>query len=365
MNKLMRIPRKPQLFSLLVLSALASLIGGCAGAGSGLSGQEFMYVATGSNIVQFEITPSTGLLTELIPNTAPATNAVAIATTSDSRFAYAVNEAQGNISQFRINGDGTLIVLNPATAQAGTAPVAIAVTPNHSFVYVLNKGDDMIEEYAIAGNGTLSPLTPPTVGVAADGDSLAITPNGGFLYATSYSTDLVSEYSIGAAGQLSAIGTVPVASPTGPAVSPNGDFLYVPSSTQGVYEFSINADGSLTALTPATVSTGGLGNDCAAVTPNGSFAYVGVFNGGNPGSPVAQYSVGGSGVLAALNPPTVAAGNAPYNIGIDQSSKFAYVANQNDGTLSLFSIGADGTLTALSTPTINPNGALQMAFAKP
>jgi len=364
MTKLTHLRRQAHLPLLIALSAIGSLVGGCGGRGNGLSGQEFLYLATGTNVVQFNIASSTGILTELIPNTAPSTNAVAIATTNDSRFAYAVNKSAATVSQYQINGDGTLTALNPATAGTGTAPVAVAVTPAHAFLYVLNHGDNTIGEYAVAGNGTLSPLNPATVGVAADGDSLVITPNGSYLYATSYSTGLVSGYSIGVNGQLTALGTTAVAQPQGPAVSPNGAYLYVPSSTLGVAEFSIGADGSLTALAPADVSTGGAGNDTAAVTPNGAFAYVGVFNGGFPGSPVAQFSVGAGGVLSALAPPTAAAGNAPYNVIVEQSGKYAYVANQNDGTVSLFSIGADGTLTALATPTINPNGALQMALAK-
>ena len=362
MIKLTRIHRFRLPFFLALASA-AALIGGCAGLGVGSSNTEFMYLATGTNIVQFGITSSSGLLTELTPNTVASVNAVAIATTSDSRYAYAVNKGPGNISQYSINGDGTLKALTQATVPAGTSPVAIAINPAHTFVYVLNEGDNTIGEYSIGSNGSLLPLSPPTVPFAANGTSLVITPNGSFLYATSYTADTVTEYSIGANGQLSALGTATVDSPQGPAVSPSGAFLYVPSSSQGVYQFKINADGSLTALSPGIVSTGGVGNDAAAVTPNGAFVYVGVFNGGFPGSPVAQFSVNSDGTLAPLTPPTEAAGNAPYAIGVDQSSKFAYVANSNDGTLSLFSVGGDGTLTPLSTPTINPNGALQMAFA--
>src|SRR5579862_1427769 len=83
------------------------LIGGCGGKNGGFGGTaEFAYLATGTNVVQFNVA-TTGQLTELIPNTAPADSAVAIATTSDNRFAYAVNFS-GTVAQFSIGGDGLL-----------------------------------------------------------------------------------------------------------------------------------------------------------------------------------------------------------------------------------------------------------------
>ncbi len=343
------------------------LIAGCGGRNGGavFGNVEYAYLATGTNVIQFSISSTTGQLTELIPNTVASTNAVAIATTGN-RFAYAVNRGQGTISQYEIQGDGTLRAMSPATASAGSNPNAIAVTADSKFAYVLNGGDNTIGEYAIASNGTLSPLSTPTISVASDGDSLVVTPNGRFLYATSYGSNTLSAYSIGQDGQLSPL-TVPtytVANPTGPAVSPNGNYLYVPLSTAGVAQFSIAADGSLTPLSPPTVNTPAAGNDAFAVSPNGSYGYVGCFNGGFSGSPVGQFSVGADGTLTALSPDSVAAGNAPYSIGVDPNSKYVYVMNSNDGSVSEFSIGADGTLTGLTTSTINTNGAYQMAFAK-
>lgn len=342
-----------------------SLVAGCGGRGAAVFGNaEYAYLATGTNIIQFSVS-STGQLTELIPNTAPSTNAVAIATTAN-RYAYAVNRAQHTVSQFEIQGGGTLKAMTPPTVPTGALPKAIAATADGKFVYVLNTGDNTISEYGIGTNGTLSDLAPSTVGVAADGDSLTVTPNGKYLYATSYATDTLSAYAIGLDGQLTPL-TVPtytVASPTGPAVSPNGDFLYVPLSTAGVAQFSIALDGSLTPLTPAVATTPAAGNDAFAVTPNGNFGYVGCFNGGVPGSPVGQFGVGGNGALSALSPDSVAAGNAPYNIGIDPNGKYLYVMNLNDGSVSQFAIAADGTLSPLTTATINTNGAFQMAFAK-
>ncbi|HVT12874.1 MAG TPA: beta-propeller fold lactonase family protein [Fimbriimonadaceae bacterium] len=343
------------------------LVAGCGGRSGGVvfGNAEYAYLATGTNVIQFSISSTTGQLTELIPNTAASTNAVAIATTGN-RYAFAVNRGQGTVSQYEIQGDGTLKAMTPATASAGSNPDAIAVTSDSKFAYVLNSGDNTISEYAVAANGTLSSLTSPTIPVAADGTSLVITPNNRYLYATSYGSNTLSAYAIGQDGQLAPL-TVPtytVANPSGPAVSPNGNFLYVPLSTVGVAQFAIAADGSLTPLTPATVNTPAAGNDVFAVTPNGLYGYVGCFNGGVPDSPVGQFSVGVDGTLTALSPDSVAAGNAPYGIGIDPNSKYVYVMNENDGSVSEFSIGADGTLTGLTTSTINTNGAYQMAFAK-
>ncbi|MFI5385411.1 MAG: lactonase family protein [Fimbriimonadales bacterium] len=362
-----RFPHRAKALLYLVGLAGVVLSAGCMGwlKIHGTTQTRYAYVATGNAIAQYMVTIN-GLLVPLSTASVSATNPVAICATHDAKFVYAAEKSANDVLQYSTGIAGTLTPLSPATVHTGTHPVAIAVTPNGQFVYVLNHDDNTISQFGAATDGTLLPLSPATVAVANDGDSLVISPNGNFLYATSYTSGKVSAYSIGGTGQLAplTVATYDVTSPTGPAISPNGNFLYVPASVAGVAQFSIAVDGSLTPLTPPTVPTPGAGNDTAAVTPDGNSVYIGVFNGGNPGSPVAQFSVNVDGTLTALVPASVAAGNAPQFVDVEPDGKFAYVANGNDGTVSQFSIGGNGTLSALSPATVNPAGALQIAFVK-
>jgi 6-phosphogluconolactonase len=338
---------------------------GCGGSHSSPPTTVYVYVACGAHLAQFVVGPG-GQLSPLIPPTVASTNPVAIATTRDGRFAYAANFTSNNVAQFTIGPTGTLTPMGPPTVTAGTHPAAVVATPDGKSVYVLNKGSNTISEFSIGAGGSLTPRTIPTISVASDGDSLAVTPDSQFLYATSYGSGKVSAYAIGLDGQLTALAvpTYDVSSPTGPAISPDGMFLYVPQATSGVAQFSIGLDGSLTPLVPPTVSTPNAGDDTIAITPSGLYAYVGMFNGGLPGSPVAQFSVGGNGLLSPLIPDTVPVGNAPIHAAVDPKGEFLYVANSNDGTISQFVIEGNGTLAALATPTVSSPGALQIAFAQ-
>jgi 6-phosphogluconolactonase (cycloisomerase 2 family) len=208
----------------------------------------------------------------------------------------------------------------------------------------------------------LTALSPATIGTNTDGQTLVISPDGKYLYATCYGSAAIDAYSIGTNGQLTAL-TVPsysVPNAIGAAISPDGKYLYCPSGSV-VAQFSIGSSGALTQLSPATASGTGVGNTSFAVTPDGKYGYLGVFNGGFPGSPVDQFSIGASGALTALSPSSVAAGNAPQWILAEPAGNYIFVANGNDGTISEFLIGADGTLSAESPATVTLTGALQMA----
>lgn len=342
------------------------LTAGCAGLFKSHSSNttEFAYVATGLTVGEYTVL-SDGQLDPIPPGPPAPLNAVAIVTTKDNKFAYTANKSEGTVSQFSIGTDGRLSDVT-APISSGTNPLAVAVTPDDKFVYALNTGDGTISEFSAAADGSLTALSTPTIPVAPDGNSLVITPNGSYLYATSYSSGKISAYSIGVDGQLAAltVATYDVDSPTGPTVSPDGTHLYVPLSTVGVAQFAIAADGSLTPLNPATVPTVGVGNDSAAVTPDGRFCYIGVFNGGVAGSPISQFSVQPNGTLTALDPASVPAGNAPAFVTVDPTGRFTYAANLNDGTVSGFVTRFDGQLIPLATSPINTSGAYQIAFAR-
>ncbi|HVT12875.1 MAG TPA: beta-propeller fold lactonase family protein [Fimbriimonadaceae bacterium] len=338
---------------------------GCAGwfKSHSSNSTEFAYVATGLGVSEYKIL-SNGQLDPIPPGPPVPINAVAIVTTKDNKFAYTANKNEGTVSQLSIGTDGHLSDV-AAPVSSGTGTLAVAVTPDSKYVYALNAGDGTISEFSAAADGTLTPLSTATIPVAPDGDGLTITPNGNYLYATSYTSNKISAYSIGADGQLAAltVATYDATNPSQAAVSPDGTHLYVPLSADGVGQYSIGSDGALTPLSPPTVATVGLGNDAVAVTPDGHYCYVGVFNGGNPGSPVAEFSVGAGGGLTALDPSFVTAGNAPYFIAIDPTGRFAYVANSNDGTVSEYAARFDGQLISLTPAGVDTSGAFQIAFA--
>jgi len=345
-----------------VVSSLVAFAVGCGGLLDHHGATEFAYIATGTAIAQYVVLP-TGQLSPLRPPTAPATNSVAIAVVNSS-FAYVASQSDGVVDQFSVGEDGNLIALSPASVHSGTSPAAIATSPNGQFVYVLDQGDNAIAQFSANVDGTLRPLAPPTVPIPSGGNGLAITPNGSFLYATSSASNKMSAFSIGVSGQLTplAVPSYTVASPARPAITADGSWLYVPLATAGIAQFSVVADGSLSALTPPVETSPSTNNDTISVSPTGRYAYLGCAAGA-AGSPVAQYRITANGTLSPLSPASVAAGNSPVNVAVDLGGHFVYVANNSDSTVSQFAISGTGTLVALAPATIRLGGAMHIAFS--
>ncbi len=73
----------------------------------------------------------------------------------------------------------------------------------------------------------------------------------------------------------------------------------------------------------------------------------------NPGfDSVSQYSVGAGGLLSALSPDTVAAGDYPWVVAVSPDGQSVYVINAIDDTVSQYTVGADGALSPKSPATV-------------
>jgi DNA-binding beta-propeller fold protein YncE len=73
---------------------------------------------------------------------------------------------------------------------------------------------------------------------------------------------------------------------------------------------------------------------------------------------VSQYTIAADGTLAAQTPATMATGAVPLLSTIDPANAFLYVPNSGDSTVSIFPIGGTGLL---GTPTTSPTGASNLA----
>jgi 6-phosphogluconolactonase (cycloisomerase 2 family) len=142
-------------------------------------------------------------------------------------------------------------------------------------------------------------------------------------------------------------------------VDPSGRFLYVSaldSDGATVSMFTINqTTGLLTPTSPANVPTAGVPFQ-VVVAPNGKFAYV-VNNLSGGGYPVAvsEYTVNSeTGVLTENSSYGASAGNAPTVIAVDPTSRFAYVVNRLDNTLSMYTIDPNTGHLTLNSTASNP-----------
>lgn len=294
---------------------------------------------TGYAVSMFNVDSCTGQFTATTPSsvstgyTSPQSDSSEqMVVDPRGRFAYVANlvsNASGpsSISMYTINPTtGVLSPTTPATVSTGWFPQGIAIDPLGRFVYTANSDDATVSMFTInQTTGVLTPTTPASVSTMVPGQ---LYSSPGFL-----------------------------------TVDPTGKFLYVPSAvTTGavVLMFNINqTTGVLTPTSPATVATGGIPFQ-VVVAPNGKFAYVvDNLSGGEYVVGVSEYSVDTTtGVLTQTNPGYVSAGNGPTAIAVDPTSRFAYVVNRMDNTVSMYIVDPTTGNLSLNSSVANPLGVI-------
>jgi DNA-binding beta-propeller fold protein YncE len=133
-------------------------------------------------------------------------------------------------------------------------------------LFVDNSSSNNISQYTIGAGGMLAPLNPAAIATGMFPVALAIDPGGRWLYSANTNSAEVGLFSIGSSGALAAlnpprvaIGTANVNNPSGIAVDPSGHYVYVTDSvdpTGMVWQFTIGMTGALTPMTPPSVPAG-------------------------------------------------------------------------------------------------------------
>jgi 6-phosphogluconolactonase len=295
---------------------------------------EFSYVLTGYAVSIFTVDSCTGQFTATSPASVatgysyPQGRAEQMVADPLGRFAYVANLVSNasdlaTISMYTINATtGALSPTTPATVPTGFFPQGIAIDPLGRFVYTANSDDSSVSMFTInQTTGVLTPTAPASVSTLIPGQLLSI--------------------------------------PSFLTVDPTGRFLYVTASLSNgsaVFMYTINqTNGFLTPTSPATVVTGGTPFQ-VVVDPSDKFAYVvNNLSGGEMTDGVWQYTINSAtGVLTQNARAAVAAGNAPTAIAVDPTSRFAYVVNRLDNTVSMYAIDPKTGSLTLNSTTGNP-----------
>jgi 6-phosphogluconolactonase (cycloisomerase 2 family) len=163
----------------------------------------------------------------------------------------------------------------------------------------------------------------------------------------------VSQFTIGATGALTLNSSATTGnSPNGITLSPNGANAYVANFTGGtVSQYTVNPDGTLSAMTPASVTAGG-GAAMVTINAAGTFAYVPNYTGGT----VSVFTIGTGGALSLASTTTLATGSNADSLAIDPTGSYAYVSNEYLDTIQIFAINPDGSLGATSSTSLTAGG---------
>lgn len=356
---------------------------------------EAAYVLTGYAVNMYTVDSCTGQFTATTPASVGTgysypqnNNSEQMVADPLGRFAYVANlvsNASGpsSISMYTIDhSTGILTPTTPATVATGWFPQGVAIDPQGRFVYTANSDDATVSMFTVnQTTGVLSPTTPASVSVTIPSSMLSspgfltVDPTGRFLYVTTYLSEgaAVFMYSINQ--------TTGVLTPTSPAtvytggtpfqvlVAPNGKFAYVVNNltndngSNGVWEYTVDSTTGVLTPTAQTAVASGNGPTEIAIDPSSRFAYV-VNRDDNT---ISMYVIDPTtGNLArnstAANPAgTIATGAEPFRIDFDPSGKFVYVTNEQSAA-SIYTVNKDGTLTSTGATGV-ANGGLSTAIA--
>jgi 6-phosphogluconolactonase (cycloisomerase 2 family) len=133
------------------------------------------------------------------------------------------------------------------------------------------------------------------------------------------------------------------------AISPDDKCLFASDDGGGTFNaFAINADGSLTQVTHATVEA--LNVQAVAVSPKGGVVFVGMFNGYSSG-PVDSFSIGSGCAITEVQHIDIGAGIGSIAVSSDGSKLF--VSSYTNGFIDTYAISGT-SLSLLQSNPANP-----------
>lgn len=241
------------------------------------------------------------------------------------------------------------------------------------FVYATTNSGEILK-FQVASDGSLG--APQSAAGPANATGLLAIANSGtasFLYVSDPDTNAIRVYNISQVdGSLSpsSLGPYSVSSTPGALAISNGT-LYVASSSGSIFAFTINQDGSLTAVAGSPFQAGAGLSHLAVVpsttAPGTAFLYGA--NSDDANGSISAFSIASNGVLTAVagSPFPTASGSGPE--GFYAGSNILYVALKNANAVAALAIASDGSLSLIAAPfpagkgTTSLNGAGGFLFA--
>jgi 6-phosphogluconolactonase (cycloisomerase 2 family) len=323
------------------------------------------------SVAAFTIDPISGALTAVAgsPYLPAELQPYALTLDPGGQYLYVANSKSGGVSTYGI-GAGGVLTLDVSTASTGAAsnrPFGLALDPSGPYLYACSDDNPngTLEAYALTGgvltpaSGLLATSTYPSGNIPYQ---IAVDPAQALIFAANYFDSTMTGYSIGAGGLLTPVtgspfafqGGVGVNQPYGLAIYPARSTLYVTDALFGtVTQYSYTVGGAITQRTSYQV---GIAPNGLTIDPTGSFLYVSNSGDGT----VSAFTVNADGTLVGVTgspfvstTTNIPSSSTPTTVRVEPSGQFAYVANGDDGTLTIFRINpASGALTQVGNKVL-------------
>jgi len=340
--------------------------------GSGNSSTNYVYVAnaTTQSLAGYKIGTATLTAVTNSPYSLGLTP-TAVAVTPKNTFLYVGSNSA--IYGFSIGSGGALTSLNGGAALALASIASMDISPDGQWLFVLDQNGLTLEEYQInTGTGVLTqePLIAYAInGVTVVPHAIKFAPSGAYIFvALGTGGELVYPFTTSNGSVAAPLTLAPVTTTTSDnalAVSPSTSYLYIArSGTQpGIWVYSIGSGGALNKVSGSPFPTGTQSAPSSMVI-NSAGTYLYVTNRGD--NTISEFSIGSGGVLTALSPATVSSGTAVTALALDSTGSYLLAAaNGGSPDLSLYTFDSTtaGKLNlATSTATgTDPTGPVALA----
>lgn len=279
----------------------------------------------------------------------------ALALDAGGRYLYAVNAGSNEISVFEVMREH--LVLRDIVPSGGVRPVSLSV--HEDLLYVVNAGTaempTNVQGFRIS-DGLLVAMPGAMSGLSEDEvapGQIGFNPDGSLLIVTEKNTNRITTFPVTADGSLGAP-TITASSgetPFGFAVTA-ANRLFIAEAFGGAEGKSAVSSYELDAGYPVSISGSVPTQQTAAcwlvASSDGRQVYT-----TNAGSDnLSAYSTK-HGMLSLLQPDGVGAvaGDGPIDLDFDARSRWLYVLNGRDDSVSVYTRSYDGALTLMSTLT--------------
>ena len=118
--------------------------------------------AASGSASSYDLSPHFRTLTGALANTQRAACWVVVS----DRYAWVINAASASISSYRVNGDGSLTLVNAVAGSTGAGPTDATVAPDGGSLHVRMR-DGSVTSFAIGDAGSLTPLGSASAGPAS------------------------------------------------------------------------------------------------------------------------------------------------------------------------------------------------------
>jgi len=277
---------------------------------------------------------------------------------------YAASTGDNTLVAFPLNDNGTLGT-PIGTYSTGGYPQSVAADPSNRYLFSANQGSSTLSSFAIEDNGALRKIGDYGTGTGSTPMAVVVHPLGNFVYAVSEGTEQVRGFRLDNGTLVSVTQAATGSLPAEATFDPNGQYLYVSNSdlyNPSLSAFTVNsANGTLQPISGYPKSFSSLSNPkglAVAKRPGGNFLYAANEYSGPP-SELSCFRINANGTLTQLTPvpilPSVPLNTRPDALRVDPANRLLFVLSEGLGFIAAYNIGDGGTLTAALKDPVNPN----------